>query len=223
MKSKKSLTIILSVFTVLFNICAFLIPSTFTINFWLSYIFSMISIIFQIIIFANKNFEDKILKKYFFGYTFISIDIAYIVLQMILFIICKFVDIHIWLTIVLNVMLLGIIIIVFCSIMMSFNFIDELDSNNLKKKHFIKKIQIEIELMIEQEKDNETRDKLIKLSEKVKFSDPVSSNELRSLENTMIEKVELLKKSKYKNKIIEELNILLNERNKKCALYKGEI
>lgn len=84
----------------------------------------------------------------------------------------------------------------------------------------IKNLQVDIEILASAEKDTKTKEQLEQLAEKVRFSDPMSSEQLASLEEKISLAVENLKSSDNKLKIIEELNLLLDERNRKCKILK---
>ena len=84
----------------------------------------------------------------------------------------------------------------------------------------IKNLQVDIEILASAEKDAKTKEQLEQLAEKVRFSDPMSSEQLASLEEKISLAVENLKSSGNKMKIIEELNLLLDKRNRKCKILK---
>ena len=88
------------------------------------------------------------------------------------------------------------------------------------KVFYIKNLQVDIEILASAEKDTKTKEQLEQLAEKVRFSDPMSSEQLASLEEKISLAVENLKSSDNKLKIIEELNLLLDERNRKCKILK---
>ena len=88
------------------------------------------------------------------------------------------------------------------------------------KVFYIKNLQVDIEILASAEKDTKTKEQLEQLAEKVRFSDPMSSEQLDSLEEKISLAVENLKISDDKMKIIEELNLLLDERNRKCKILK---
>lgn len=65
-----------------------------------------------------------------------------------------------------------------------------------------------------------TKEQLEQLAEKIRFSDPMSNEQLAVLEDKISLAVENLKSSDDKMKIIEDLNLLLDERNRKCKILK---
>ena len=70
------------------------------------------------------------------------------------------------------------------------------------------------------ETDADTKAALTRLAEKIRFSDPMSNEQLVDLENKISAKVLELKTAANKREIIAELNLLLDERNKKTRALK---
>jgi hypothetical protein len=74
--------------------------------------------------------------------------------------------------------------------------------------------------LADDESDIEIKAALVQLAEKIRFSDPMSSEKLKDLENRIASKVAELKVTENKNEVIAEINSLMNERNKKCKILK---
>ena len=68
--------------------------------------------------------------------------------------------------------------------------------------------------------DANVKTALTQLVEKIRFSDPMSSEQLANLENQISTKITELKTAANKKDIIDELNLLIDERNKKCKILK---
>lgn len=77
-----------------------------------------------------------------------------------------------------------------------------------------------MELLADAEADKNVKRALQQLAEKIRFSDPMSSEELEELEAQISAKAAELKAADQKLPIINELNSLLVERNKKCKILK---
>ena len=88
------------------------------------------------------------------------------------------------------------------------------------KVFYIKNLQVDMEILAGAEKDAKTKKALEQLAEKIRFSDPMSNEQLAVLEDKISLAVENLKSSDDKMKIIEDLNLLLDERNRKCKILK---
>ena len=63
---------------------------------------------------------------------------------------------------------------------------------------------------------------MLKLAEKVRYSDPISSDELSELEKRISDKVKELNNADDKSAIVDEIELSLLERNKKCLIIKGQ-
>ena len=81
-------------------------------------------------------------------------------------------------------------------------------------------LQTEIDLLINREKDDDVRLALENLAQKIRFSDPMSSEQLKVLENEIDSKVSDLKIATNKKELIDIINLLLDERNIKCKMIK---
>ena len=88
------------------------------------------------------------------------------------------------------------------------------------KVFYIKNLQVDMEILAGAEKDAKTKKALEQLAEKIRFSDPMSNEQLAVLEDKISLAVENLKSSDDKMKIIEDLNLLLDERNRKCKILE---
>lgn len=89
-----------------------------------------------------------------------------------------------------------------------------------EKTFFIKQVQTEIELLADAETDVATKSALTQLAEKIRYSDPMSNEQIADIEDRITEKIAELKASTDKTKIINELNSLLDERNRKIKILK---
>lgn len=61
---------------------------------------------------------------------------------------------------------------------------------------------------------------LQQLAEKIRFSDPMSDYSLEEIEGKIAAKISELRTESDKIIIIQELNFLITERNKKCKILK---
>lgn len=221
MKSNKLISIIAIVITfIIFNVLAFVIPSDFTSSFWISYVFSILAFALVLLIVSFSNKLESI-NKGIFPYSLLYYTGVYVIIDLIIFLLTKFIsEFPAWLSIVLNVLLLGIYGYLFISV-----YLVSKNSNTLKKEigkkvFYLKDLQTDIEIIATKEEDKEVKQKLDKLAENLKYSDPMSNENLQELELKIKDKVDELKKSSNKLKVIEEIQSLLEERNKKSKILK---
>lgn len=85
---------------------------------------------------------------------------------------------------------------------------------------YIKRLQTDIESLADTETNAETKTALKQLAEKIRFSDPVRDAQIADIENRITAKISEMKSATDKSKIINELNSLLDERNKKIKILK---
>lgn len=89
-----------------------------------------------------------------------------------------------------------------------------------QKVFFIKALQVDVELIAETETDPEVKEELINLAEKIRFSDPVSSDALAEIETAIVENTRELKTAENKLAVIAAISTLISERNKKVKILK---
>lgn len=89
-----------------------------------------------------------------------------------------------------------------------------------KKVFYMKSLQVEVELLTESENDSEIQAELLKLAEKIRFSDPMSSDALAEIESEIANKIKEIKTSEDKIAIIAVTSALVEERNKKAKILK---
>ncbi|MGN0654664.1 MAG: hypothetical protein ACI4KD_07090 [Oscillospiraceae bacterium] len=76
-------------------------------------------------------------------------------------------------------------------------------------------------MLASNEADADIKLALTKLAEKIRFSDPMSSEHLGDLESEIADKVKELKSAENKSAIIAVIDSLITERNKKAKLLKN--
>lgn len=95
-----------------------------------------------------------------------------------------------------------------------------------KKILSLKLLQADVELLASEASDEGLKKDLSALAEAIRFSDPMSADALTPLEGAIEAKVAKLKLAisdnilKNADVIIKEVNLLIEERNKKCKLLK---
>ena len=221
MKNKNWGYVILGILLLLFSVIAFVIPTEKTGAFWIAYIFTVIAIVAQIAIWKNTLGKESKLKSKFLGLPVVHIGVVYLLTQIIVFAIFAAVPaLPTWSAIVACTVISGFSVIFMISGEVSRGEIERVEANVQKKVFFIKELQADVELLIEQEKDAEIKNALQLLAEKIRFSDPMSDDTLSKIEGTILGKVSELKSSSDKMPIIQELNLLFTERNNKCRILK---
>lgn len=221
MKKNKTFYLSLGIAFALFNVIAFVIPAQRSSCFWISYAFSTVAFAVQIPLWKIAFDKKDTLKSKFLGIPVVYVGLVYLIIQLIAFAVFMLVPIF----------PTGSAIIV-CAIILAVSALcaiggqaggDEIArvENKVKEKRaFIQFLQVDIETLAQKQTDTETKRMLKKLAEKIRFSDPMSSESLAESESRINTKAEELKTSENMKPLISELDALLTERNKKCKILK---
>lgn len=205
----------------LFNVLAFVIPTEKTATFWIAYAFSVVAFGLQIGIwkFAFKGADT--LKSKFLGIPLISVGARYLAVQVIAFaVFMAFPLLPTWIPVVICSVILGISAICLIGTETGREEINRVEEKVEKKVFYIKSLQVDVELLAESESDPVIKAELLKLADKIHFSDPMSSDALTEVEETITNKIEELKTAENKLAIISAAGALVAERNKKAKILK---
>lgn len=214
---------VLAVAFILLTTIAFLLPIEKTINFWISYSFTVLAFALQVLIWSVAFKQATTMKSKFLGLPTIYIGTIYLIAQIISFAsILAISTMPTWITIVSSTIILGIAVICLISAEIGRGEVAIIETSVLKKTALIKIWQTEVELVAQAETDEKSRVALEKLAEQLKYSDPMSSEALSVLEIEIQRNLALLKNSSKSDtiKTILQLELLLTERNQKSKLLK---
>ena len=206
----------LAVLAVLVSVLAFAIPTEKTASFWIAYLFTLVAIAGQVYVwhFGNRKSE-------FLGLSTLYVGSAYLIAQLIVFAVFKAVPIlTTWSAVIVCCLILGIAAIVMLSVQSAQTEIERVENKVQTKVLYIRNIQTEVEILTDAETDLETKKELQGLAEKIRFSDPMSSEQLRTLENDIEKEIKNLENSADKIQTIKQIERLLAERNAMCENLK---
>ena len=212
---------VLGVVFVLFNVIAFAIPTAKTRSFWVAYAFFVVAFVSQIGIWKVAFAKEDTLKSKFLGFPVVCIGVVYLILQIVAF--AVFVaapTLPVWSAIVVCVLIFGISVICMIGTEVGREEINRVEKKVEKKVFYIKLLQVDIEMLASVETNTDIKTALIKLAEKIRFSDPMSNESLVDIEVEIAAKVKELKTTDNKAKIIKVIDSLLTERNKKVKSLK---
>ena len=212
--------VILGILFALVSISAFAVPLIKTATFWIAYVFTAVAFASQIFI-CNKALGKEDLNNKFIGLPVVHIGIVYAIVQTVAFAMFLFVPtLPAWSAIVVCSVIVGVSAVCMISSDAGRNEIERVEAKVQKKVFYIRELQVDVELIAAAETDADTKAALTQLAEKIRFSDPMSNEQLADLENKISVKVMELKTATNKVEIITEIISLLNERNKKCRILK---
>lgn len=213
--------VILGILFVLVSVVAFAVPSAKTAAFWISYAFTVIAFAAQIAIWKAGLGCNESLKSKFLGFPVVHIGIVYLVIQSITLAAFLFIPtLPIWSAVVACAAITGVFAVCLITSDVGRSEIERVSAKVQEKTFFIKQVQTEIELLADAETDVATKSALTQLAEKIRYSDPMSNEQIADIEDRITAKVAELKKAADKTNCIVELSSLFDERNRKCKLLK---
>jgi len=213
--------VILGILFVLISIIAFAVPTVKTATFWIAYVFTAAAFAAQIGIWKTALGKEGTQKSKFLGFPVVHIGIVYAIIQTVAFAVFLFVPtLPVWSVVVVCSIIAGVSAVCMISIDAGRNEIERIEAKVQKKVFYIRELQVDVELLADVEADANIKTALTQLAEKIRFSDPMSHEQLMDLENKISTKITELKTASSKLEIITELTSLLDERNKKCKILK---
>ena len=204
---KRSGYLILAIVLVVFAVVAFVAPFEKTPVFWVSFVFGLLAICFQIPLW-NKVLSGETLKSKFLRYPMLHVGISYLLIQLIVSIIMMAVPgIPLWIAIIVDVIILSAI--------------EKTEEKIQVKTSYIKKIKADVDTLLSKETDTEVKKALRKLSDEIRFSDPMSNSALEDIEAEISQKlISVSTAGDDKINVISEISRLINQRNTKCKALK---
>ena len=213
--------LVLCILFSLLSVIAFVIPTAKTATFWGAYVFTVVAFAAQIFLWKKALGSKDSLKSKFLGIPVVHVGIIYLVVQVIAFaVFVAFPLLPVWSAVVVCAIILGISAVCMITADVAIEEIERVEIKVQKKVFYIKVLQADVELLADVEKDEVTKTELLALAKKIRFSDPMSSAELATLEEQITEKVGELKTATDKLPLINTIMMLLAERNKKCKILK---
>ena len=213
--------ILLSIAFVLVSVIAFTIPSAKTTAFWISYAFTVIAFAAQIAIWKAALGRAESLKSKFLGFPVLHIGIVYLVVQVVaLIVFLSIPTLPIWSAIVAGAVIAGSSAICMIAADVGRSEIEQVSAKARERTFYIKQLQTDIESLANTETNAETKTALKQLAEKIRFSDPMRDAQIADIENRITAKISETKSATDKSRIIAELNLLLDERNRKTKILK---
>ena len=211
--------VILGILFALVSVIAFAVPSAKTAAFGISYAFTVVAFAAQIVIWKSALGRAEPLKSKFLGFPIVHIGIVYLVVQVIAFAVFLFIPtLPVWSAVVACAAIAGVFAVCLITSDVGRSEIERVSAKAQEKTFYIK--QLDVELLAGAETDTATKSALTRLAEKIRYSDPMSDGQLADIEDRITVKFAELKSATDKVKIIAELNLLLDERNKTIKILK---
>lgn len=220
--------IVVGILFVVFNVISFAVPFVKTAVFWVSYIFGIIAILVQIPVMKIAFSDTEDARSKFYGFPIARIGVIYSIIQLIFSLIFMGVAVFVpvWVPIILFVIVLGISSIGFIAADATRDEIVRQDEVIVKDVSFMRNIQSKMNVLVAQCQNEEIKKAVSDLAEEVRYSDPVSSDAIKDIENELNNSVEELQRTIVDNdenalEICKRTKDILIERNRLCKLSKN--
>lgn len=211
---------LIGIIFILITVVSLAIPTSKSAAFWIAYIFTVVALAAQIVLW-KRTFGQKELTSKFLGFPIVHIGIVYLVVQITVLFVFVFAEkLPAWSALVTCTVIAAMAAIFMIAADVGRTEIEKVEQKVQGKVFYIKNLQVDIEILASAEKDTKTKEQLEQLAEKIRFSDPMSNEQLAPLEERIAIAVESLKSSDDKLEIINQLNKLIDERNKKVETLK---
>lgn len=229
-KNEKRIILVDAIVLALFLVIAFVIDFRRNAVFGISLLFGVLAIGIQpyVINYAFKKGDD--IRSKFYGFPIAKIGTGYMAVQVMLsivfMIVVKFFDTPFWIPIVSYVLILGISAIGFIAADATRDEVENIDRKLVVDTECMQKLRLLVSSLSSQVDAGETKRILEKLSEDFRYSDPLSCDATKVIEEELVALVSEVQKSvmNAENDMIKELckkiSVVLTERNSICKLNK---
>lgn len=189
-------------------------------SFWVGYAFIIIAFIGNLIC-SFLFFKEENKGKVFLNIPIINLAYSALIVSLIVGAVAMAVpQIPYWIGVIVDVLVLAFYAIAIVKASAAVDIVNDVEQRVKAQTFFIKSLTVDIEMLAEKEKNSEIKQQLKKLAEKAKYSDPTSINALAELESKIANKVNEFKTADNKLEIINQIDLLLTERNKKNKILK---
>ena len=212
---------------VVYNLCVFMIFKNFNAVFWISYVFMLTAFFIHIfcVFFIAKNMN---VRAVFFGIPLMSFSIYFVCAELfcsLVFMIFRNAA-SVKITVLIQTLLLCAFIVVAIVSIMTRDVVQNVDSKIKENVNFIKGLNVDVEMLMQRSTDAETTGALKKLSETVKYSDPMSNSAVAVQEQMIMQYMTELRTTFDSGDMVKvrglcgKIELLFIERNKKLMISK---
>ena len=213
----------------MYAVIFFAIPFERNATTWIAFSFGLVSIIAGAIVAFIAFDKGENLKSKVYGFPMIRLGYYYTAVQLILsiglFIAELFIDLPSWISLVFSVLLLGVFIIGVVAVDNVRDIVEQVDYKEKINTKNIETFRVDINSLIGRSDDAEINKTIEKLAEEIKYSDPVSSDATKEIEQDILEKIDELRGAILNNDdeihcLISDLAGMIQKRNEKCKNSK---
>ena len=230
-KKSKSVIAIYAILLVVYIVAFLIIPFNKIAASWISFAFTIIAIAGSLLIFNFAFNAKETLVSKIYGYPIFRVGAAYALAQLVIgVVICAIsavIAVPYWVALLVSVILLGAAAIGVIITDNTRDLVEEVDESvNVDTKN-VTRFQIDIASIDDVCENTEVKADLEKLNELFRFSDPVTNDETREVEESIKTMLAELKtivadgSTDDINALIKRITNTLNERNRICKASKG--
>ncbi len=194
---------------------------------WISFLFAVLAFGASFVITRKAFYGDTAIISKVYGYPIFRIGIIYLTVQvafsLIIFIVGFFVKVPYWIALLPSVVFLGLAAIGFIAADNARDIIENFDEKSKTVTKAVEMFNTDIAGAIDLCENPEIKKELEALAESFRFSDPVSADATKEIENRIDELLVKLKSainSDESKVIIKQLTNAMNERNRICKANK---
>lgn len=234
MKMKKNIKFYIiawAVLLALFNLIAFISPGwaafeKYSGSFWTGYIFITLAFVGQLVcsLFAFK--EDK-KEKFFLSLPLITLSYTGLILTLVFGTLCMLVSfLPYWVAVIICAVILAVYAIAVLKAKAAAEISSATGEKVKAKTFFIRSLTVDCENLLAKAKSEQAKAACNKVYEAVRYSDPMSSDELSSVEEKISAKIGELSTAvtacddEKITALADETVLLVKERNNKCKVLK---
>jgi len=207
----------------IFNLLVFAIIRNREPSFWINYGFAILAFLVQPVIWEVILGRNKSLKSKFLGFPIIYVGSIYFCIQMILFVVLVLIpSVSPLLALSINLIVAGVAIISLAIVEIGKDEVSRIEEKVSGKRFLIDELLIEVEMLARSQSDPIIRKVLDELAEKIRFSDPMSSNILAAIEEEIRLKVFALKNFETSKMVesVKDIETLIFKRNSLVLITK---
>jgi len=229
---KKKMTSVLSVYAIvliMYSVVFLVVPFEKTATMWTTYVFSVLALIAGPGIVWLAFRKGATLKSKVYGFPILRLGVLYTGIQLAFsLIICllnSFVEVPVWIVIVLSILGMGCVAIGLIAADNTRAVIEQQETVAEMQIKTSKQFRIDIDGIVDLCEDAAVRKQLEKLSEEIRYSDPISAPELEELEVKILGELEQLREmitddAEAAIVKIKKIAGLVANRNRRCKLLK---
>ena len=228
-KNNVRLAIVIAVLMVIFHLLVFTIPFEHNNVFWLSYGFTLDAFVIAVVALIIAFRSGSNIKSKFYGFPIARVGIVYLLVQLVLCFLFMALSEYLimWVGVLVYAIALGIAVI---GLVAMDSVRDHVQQQNIRLQADVasmRSAQSKINQMVMQCDNSQATRHLKKLSDELRYSDPVSGPALREIETELSAVIDDLQQALVEDDVagIEMLckktRSILSERNRLCKLNKG--